>query len=81
MCVSFSITSRTFITPGCLSVLNLRAVFLASGKNDFCVLISNVKIEQAEPSSYKSQPSYCEFGSGMLLPTFLVALFNAHIES
>lgn len=42
------------MTPGCRNVLNFFVAFLARGKRDLLALISKVKTQQTEPSSYES---------------------------
>ena len=49
-----SIVSNTLITPGCLSVRDLRTAFLANGRRDLFAAISKVKMLQGDPSSYMS---------------------------
>jgi hypothetical protein len=49
--------SKTLITPGCLSVLNLRTAFFASGRRDLFALISKENTLQEEPSSYSTRRS------------------------
>jgi hypothetical protein len=46
-----STVSRTFITPGCRRVRNLRRAFLASGRRDLFAVTSKEKMLQRELSS------------------------------
>lgn len=55
MCAITSIVSKTLITPGCLSVRDLRTAFFANGRRDLLEAISKVKTLQGEPSSYTYQ--------------------------
>lgn len=49
------------MTPGCLSVRDLRTAFLANGRRDLFAAISKVKILQADPSSYMvASKSLCQ---------------------
>lgn len=73
-------TSITLITPGCRNVRNFLAAFLAKGSRDLLVLMSKLKTQQGEPSSYilSGTPTHV-FEN--VRHTFLVPLCSAQIDS
>ena len=62
------------MTPGCLKVRNFLAAFRARGSRDLLEAISNIRMQQSEPSSCADDQLMLSRLYGKVIRTLLVPL-------